>query len=183
MKTILVVDDDLDTRETLVDILRGHGYDAHAAADVEEARCCFSEVTPSVVLVDLALPLTDGASFIESMRLDPALAAVPIVAMSALCYPPALPSNVELLRKPFDLDGLFRALRRATPGDRATLAHDEESMREEEGRLSGSHAASGVFKTPWPRPGLAKSTASGTHLAAERAAPLLAARTGPPFRS
>jgi len=173
MKTILVVEDDADTRNTLVDLLGEQGFEVRDAEDGLEALRYLSDRTPDIALIDLVLPNMGGQALIAAMKLAPSFAAIPIVATSALARIPELPAGVEILRKPFDLEGLFRAITRALTGRDPVPARNAEPERTQ------CPPGSGVFRTPWPRPGLAKGV-SGAHAAVERVAS--AARTGPPFR-
>jgi CheY-like chemotaxis protein len=128
MTTILVVEDDCDTRSTLVELLSDHGYAVLEAADGEQALRQMAEAVPDIALVDLLLPRMDGWTLIDAMRSAPLLRAIPIVATTALSRPPPLPPGVTLLAKPFGLDDLLRALRprrsaRALPFQRREPGH------------------------------------------------------------
>src|SRR4051812_16706886 len=110
MKTIFVVEDDTDTRDTLVELLSEQGYVVSGVSDGAEALRHLLESRPDVMLIDLVLPTMDGWALIEAMRHAPALEAIPVIATSALFPSPPLPAGIQLLRKPFELDHLFRAL-------------------------------------------------------------------------
>jgi CheY-like chemotaxis protein len=82
---VLVVDDNLDIREILVEILKARGYGAVGAANgliaLEKLR--EGSFKPCVILLDLMMPVMDGRSFRAVQRSDPALADIPVVVMSA----------------------------------------------------------------------------------------------------
>jgi CheY-like chemotaxis protein len=82
---ILVVDDDSDIRDTLVEVLQDHGYEAVGVGDGIEAleQLRAPEDRWGVVLLDLMMPNMDGRTFrVEQMR-DPALSPIPVVVISA----------------------------------------------------------------------------------------------------
>ena len=56
MKTILVVEDDPDTRETLMELLSDHGYAVAGSWDGKDALRQMLDCPPDVLLLDLVLP-------------------------------------------------------------------------------------------------------------------------------
>jgi two-component system, chemotaxis family, chemotaxis protein CheY len=112
---ILVVDDDEDIRLTLQQILEEEGYPALTAANGEEALDVIRGESRRLrlVLLDLMMPIMDGARFQAKLAEDPGLAAVPVVVISA-----GATSNqhsgvraVRYLSKPVDLRTLMGAIR------------------------------------------------------------------------
>ena len=83
--TVLVVEDDVDIRQALVEILEDHGFKAVGASDGSEALALLASATelPCVILLDLMMPVMDGAAFREAQRSDPRLASIPVVVLSA----------------------------------------------------------------------------------------------------
>src|SRR5688572_68996 len=65
---VLVVEDDRDTREVLVLLLRRRGCDVRAAASVGEALLALEYSLPSHILLDLMLPDADGVVLLQSVR-------------------------------------------------------------------------------------------------------------------
>ncbi len=82
--TVLVVDDDLDIREVLMEILADSGYTSVAAADGREALALLTEVRPHLILLDLNMPIMNGRQFREAQRADPELRLIPTVIMTAV---------------------------------------------------------------------------------------------------
>jgi CheY-like chemotaxis protein len=108
---ILIVEDDFDTREVIADHLRAHGYEVDMAANGAIALEKALIRRPDVVLFDLAMPVTDGPTFVEELR--GLVQPVPVlVAMSGLrgarewCAMNGVPL---FLRKPFGGSTLRRA--------------------------------------------------------------------------
>jgi two-component system CheB/CheR fusion protein len=83
---ILVVDDDLGTREAVVDMLSEMGAEVKGAESAAEAMEAFGEFKPRVVLCDIAMPGEDGYSFIRRVRAlgSDAGGDVPAAALTAL---------------------------------------------------------------------------------------------------
>jgi signal transduction histidine kinase/CheY-like chemotaxis protein len=67
-KTILVVEDDLATREFIVEILNGEGYDVVTASDGAQARTRVSASLPELVILDLILPDVNGFELLDEWR-------------------------------------------------------------------------------------------------------------------
>jgi CheY-like chemotaxis protein len=104
-----VVEDDPDVRLVLEDVLQAEGYIVGTAANGLEALNALREQRYGVVLLDLMMPVMNGWQFLEAQAADPALAAIPVVAVTAVTAA-HLPA-VRTLRKPFDLSELIRAIR------------------------------------------------------------------------
>lgn len=77
--TVLVVEDDVETRAALVRELTGRGYNVDEAPDGRTALKRWEARRPDVVLLDLGLPDIDGTQVIGRIRRD---AATPIVILS-----------------------------------------------------------------------------------------------------
>jgi len=85
-KTILVVDDEPDIRESLGDLLRDEGYEVLEAQNGAEALVRLRDsahVRPCVIVLDLMMPVMDGYEFRAEQLRDTALAAIPVVVVSA----------------------------------------------------------------------------------------------------
>ena len=68
---ILLVDDDDDAREVAAEFLAGCGAKVSAAASAEEAFRIVHEQRPDVLVSDIGMPLEDGISLIQRIRLLP----------------------------------------------------------------------------------------------------------------
>lgn len=109
---VLVVEDDSEIREILVELLEEHGYRATVAGNGLEAlqRLRGDGIKPCVILLDLMMPVMDGATFCTEMRRDPALAGIPVVVLSAYghAFEEADLAGVKrFLAKPVDLHRLL----------------------------------------------------------------------------
>ncbi|HZQ86547.1 MAG TPA: response regulator [Acidimicrobiales bacterium] len=68
---VLVVDDELGMRETLVDILEGAGYEVAAAADGTAALAEVQGHDFDIVLMDIRMPGPDGVTVLQQMGPPP----------------------------------------------------------------------------------------------------------------
>lgn len=83
-RTILVVEDDAAIRDALTQILEDEGYRVDGAANGREALAYLqSQPAPCLILLDLMMPVMNGWQFRSEQRADPALAAIPVVVLSA----------------------------------------------------------------------------------------------------
>jgi CheY-like chemotaxis protein len=84
-RRVLIVDDDLANRQALVDLLGEEGYQADAVCDGREALWWLSghPRQTGLVLLDLMMPIMDGATFLTAKERDVAIADVPVVVMTA----------------------------------------------------------------------------------------------------
>jgi CheY-like chemotaxis protein len=110
---IMVVDDDLDIRNTVAGILRDEGYRVTKAANgLEALRQLTAEGAelPALILLDMMMPIMDGSTFREEQQKQtPPIAAVPIVTFTAF----GAPAQIDIswaagrLGKPLRLEALL----------------------------------------------------------------------------
>jgi CheY-like chemotaxis protein len=84
-RTVLVVDDNEDSRNVLQAILEAHGARVSTADSVHGARYALAGELPDVLITDLAMPVEDGFGLLDYCRhhADPRLQALPILALTA----------------------------------------------------------------------------------------------------
>jgi CheY-like chemotaxis protein len=81
---VLVVDDDVEIRETLVEVLEERGYRTVAASNGKQALDALHGGTrPELILLDMMMPVMDGAQFRAQQREEPEIAGIPVVLISA----------------------------------------------------------------------------------------------------
>jgi CheY-like chemotaxis protein len=106
---VLVADDDAMIRELMRAVIaEEEGLHAVLAANGAEALAAVAAVRPGVVLLDMQMPLVDGAEVARRLKGDPATRGVPIVGLSAgERREAALAAGCDaFVAKPFDLDHL-----------------------------------------------------------------------------
>jgi CheY-like chemotaxis protein len=79
---VLVVDDDPGSRALLESWLDGEGYRVRTASNGREALDILGEDKPSVMVVDLRMPVMDGATLRQHQRAIPGVSSVPFILVS-----------------------------------------------------------------------------------------------------
>ena len=123
---VVVVDDEPAVRNLVAEVLTSEGYRVQTAPDGAAALDLLKHSSPSVIVLDLQMPVMNGAEFIRQYRKLPHPHARVIVISSAPKIGRRFGINgrwVEVdadgyLRKPFDLDALIRIVKQhASPSD------------------------------------------------------------------
>lgn len=86
-KTVLLVEDDPDCRIIYSKLLQFAGYGVIEARNGTEGVAHAREYLPSLIVMDLRLPVLDGWQTAEQIRQHPELADVPILAFTAQVVP------------------------------------------------------------------------------------------------
>ncbi|HEY7064424.1 MAG TPA: response regulator [Chloroflexota bacterium] len=116
--TVLLVEDDPDLLRFAEVTLRLGGYRAVTATDGATGVALARKARPRLVLLDLRLPQMDGWQVLETLRAEPATAALPVLVLTASAGPQdkdrALAAGVsDYLVKPVSADALLAAVERA----------------------------------------------------------------------
>ncbi|NYG06224.1 signal transduction histidine kinase/DNA-binding response OmpR family regulator [Phycicoccus badiiscoriae] len=82
-RTLAVIDDDPTALEVVRATLEPQGWQVATFARGDEALRSMASLAPTVVLVDLLMPDTDGFAVIDALRADPGTAGVPVVVLTA----------------------------------------------------------------------------------------------------
>jgi two-component system, cell cycle response regulator DivK len=83
MKRILIIEDTEDNRQIIGDLLSNAGYDLIEAVDGLEGVAAAEREKPDLILMDIQLPGIDGYEATRRIRAIPALASVPIIAVTS----------------------------------------------------------------------------------------------------
>jgi two-component system cell cycle response regulator DivK len=119
-KRILVVEDHEDNRQILRDLLGSAGYAMIEAVNGEDGVAMAAAERPDLILMDIQLPLIDGYEATRRIKADPALASIPIIAVTSY----ALSGDEEKARsagcdgyvtKPYSPRELLRKVREYLP--------------------------------------------------------------------
>jgi CheY-like chemotaxis protein len=121
---VLVVEDDESTRDALIAFLSDEGFSVASAPDGQEALVVAAGGGLDIIVLDLGLPVLDGAAFADILRTRPGTERVPIVAMSGLLRGEEIAAGfgaAAYRSKPLDLAALAELLR-TTVGQRNAIA-------------------------------------------------------------
>ena len=83
MKPILIIDDNEQTLYLIRFMLEKHGYEVVQAQDGREGIELTGRVKPSLIILDVQLPVMDGYAVARELRNNAELADVPIVAVTS----------------------------------------------------------------------------------------------------
>ena len=82
-KTILVVEDQEDNRQILRDLLASSGFLMIEAHDGQQALAMARSQRPDLILMDIQLPVLDGYEATRSIKRDPELRHIPVIAVTS----------------------------------------------------------------------------------------------------
>jgi CheY-like chemotaxis protein len=117
---VLIVEDDVELREMMAQLLALEGFQARAVSNGREALDYLGGGgRPHVILLDLMMPVMDGRGFREEQLKNPAWTAIPVIVISAYndVDAQARALAVDHLRKPLRMRPLIEAVRRHCGGD------------------------------------------------------------------
>lgn len=80
---VLIVDDTPENLRVLSEILRAAGHALNVARDGRQALEIARRVSPDLILLDIVMPELDGFAVCRELQADPALAAVPVIFLTA----------------------------------------------------------------------------------------------------
>ena len=117
-KTILIVDDNADTRLVLSARLKANHYHPVFAADALQAITVALKERPDAILLDLGLPGGNGWIVLERFKANTSLSGIPVIIVTAedplVAETRAIEAGaVAFLQKPVDQDTLLAAVQQA----------------------------------------------------------------------
>src|SRR5215469_9769567 len=109
--SILVVEDDIGALNALTDLLEASGYTVQKAQNGQEALVQAKGRPPGMILLDLSMPVMDGWEFMRQQRLEPSIANIPVIVITALVS--AIPAGARaLVTKPINVNRLMSLVQR-----------------------------------------------------------------------
>lgn len=121
-KKILIIEDDIDIRELIAEILEEEGYITNTAENgkigLDYLVACAPESRPDCIILDLMMPVMTGIQVLERLQSDYPndLAKIPVIIATAKGSPKEdlknMPSNVTKIRKPMDVNELIDTVAR-----------------------------------------------------------------------
>jgi two-component system, cell cycle response regulator DivK len=114
---ILVVEDDAIMQKMALKILRSRGFSCELAVTGREAVAKAAALHPGLILMDLSLPEMNGWEATRALKADPALAGIPVVAVTAHAMVGDKETAIaagcaECVTKPYELDELIAVVER-----------------------------------------------------------------------
>jgi two-component system cell cycle response regulator DivK len=80
---VLIVEDNDKNLKLARDVLQFHGFRTVEATTGEQGVAVAREQRPDLILMDIALPGMDGVDATQQIKADPAMASIPVVALTA----------------------------------------------------------------------------------------------------
>jgi signal transduction histidine kinase/ActR/RegA family two-component response regulator len=114
-RSVLLIDDQDGNRAMLSDLLEGLGFVTWEAVDGQSGLDSMRRDVPDLVITDIAMPGIDGLELIRTVRSDPALRSLPIIAVSASISLAGEAASLEagataFLPKPIDQPALLERI-------------------------------------------------------------------------
>jgi CheY-like chemotaxis protein len=110
-KSIMIVEDDADIRDTLKQVLELDGFDVITARNGKEAIDLLrGREGPCLIFLDLMMPVMSGWEFLQVKKANNVLAQIPVVISSASgdAARTAERDADRLLRKPIELNTVLK---------------------------------------------------------------------------
>lgn len=113
MKTIMVVDDEKDVRDTVRTVLEKGGYNVITAVDGEDCLKKLKASKPALILLDIMMPGTPVKDVVKKIK-GPKIAYLSVVRTSEAEKEELLSSGkiAEFIQKPFDVQDLLKRVKR-----------------------------------------------------------------------
>lgn len=112
----MIMDDDVDIRLTLADILEDEGYSVTSASDGLEGIQAINNMTqpPGLIILDLMMPNMNGHEFLKVRTENKNLANIPVAYFSAdtEIHSKSKEAGVESIRKPVNFGELLSVVRK-----------------------------------------------------------------------
>lgn len=112
---VLVVEDEADSMELVQGLLSYYGINCFGVSTGEEALHAIEKMSPTLIILDLALPGVDGWGVLKKVRSHKTLSSVPCVAITAFHTPELADQAIKAgfnayFPKPIDATSFVREL-------------------------------------------------------------------------
>ena len=116
-RLVMIVEDDRDVLDSIVEVLADNAYEPVGARNGSDAleRLRNMPSKPSVILLDMMMPVMDGWQFRLLQQADPSLSGIPVVVLTAHGSAPEAARQMDamgFLRKPVRLETLLSTVER-----------------------------------------------------------------------
>ena len=107
-RRILLIEDDIDIRESIRQLFEVEGYPVSSAGDGKEAwRILGEEPLPSLIFLDMMMPVMNGWEFLVKLRAEPRTAEIPVVIVSAVASETRSLDVAGFIKKPLEVESLL----------------------------------------------------------------------------
>ncbi len=131
---VLIVDNNRDNREMYAEYLRTRGFRVIACSDSEASISLARSCLPDIILLELRMNRMNGLEVITRLKYEPALADVPIVALTASVFPFEQEAAIaagftEVLAKPCFPEDVETAISRLIVSSHAAQPRPHKPLR------------------------------------------------------
>jgi len=114
-KKVLIIEDNIDIRENIIEILELAGYSVYAAHSGKTGVDLAVKNIPDIILCDIMMPELDGYGVLYLLNKNPETTAIPFIFLTAKAERVDLRKGMEMgaddyLTKPFDDIELLNAI-------------------------------------------------------------------------
>ena len=139
-KKILIVDDELDMRIFLCNLLGNCGYEPIDAGDKDEGMQKAARERPALIILDVTMPRESGIQMYRELKAHEDLRDVPVIMVSTIdkktfsfyqkfqrtSRDKSFPKPGAYLEKPLEADELIKLINRLTTTDECRLDDDNK---------------------------------------------------------
>jgi CheY-like chemotaxis protein len=119
-KTVLVVDDDPDTRTFLTTVLEDNGFKTVTAEDGNQALAKLAQKAPDLIALDITMPEKSGVAVYRKMKEDNSLKSIPVIIITGVSNEfekfistrRQVPPPEDYISKPVEPDELIKKVRK-----------------------------------------------------------------------
>lgn len=115
-KTILVVDDEKDIRESISDLLHDYGFDVLTAENGKDLLKMLQKNKPDFILLDILMPGMTTYEILEEFKtkkIDTPIIFLTVVRFAEHTKKLITKNMVDYIEKPFDNKDLIKRIKRA----------------------------------------------------------------------
>jgi len=140
LPTVLIIDDDRQTREFYRDLLEAEGFAVVGARNGAEALLWLRRERAEIILLDLDMPVMDGRGFLEYRARDIRIREIPVIMVCSQLDDPGLRQAILqlgadlLLEEPFRGEEILRTMREILARPRAREVRGPMEAQEVRGR-------------------------------------------------
>jgi two-component system chemotaxis response regulator CheY len=115
MNKILIIDDEINLRETIIELLSYSGYEVYEAGNGKDGIEKTKEIEPNLILCDIMMPVLDGYGFLKELK-KTKFSQIPVIFISAKVAIEDQARGINLgakgyIEKPFKFKELISAVK------------------------------------------------------------------------